>query len=102
MHDCTLPLPTRLDAAAKLGDAELHPPPPVRCTIHIDTMFLSPGTVVSRADMLYLQWCYEHPAGPMDPNDPITRQIWCRASGFPDPVIPTPGNLADLPTEGNA
>ena len=52
MHDTSLPLPTRLDAAAKLGEAELQSPPPVRCTIHIDTMFLSPTCVVSRADML--------------------------------------------------
>ena len=101
MHDTSLPLPTRLDAAAKLGEAELQSPPPVRCTIHIDTMFLSPTCVVSRADMLYVQWCWEFPNGPLDPNDPINRQIWCKVSGHKDPMVPTPNNLAAMPTEGN-
>jgi hypothetical protein len=52
--------------------------------------------------MLYVQWCWEFPNGPLDPNCPTTRQLWCRTTGFPDPVIPKPGNLADMPTEGSA
>jgi hypothetical protein len=108
--DETVPLATRLRAAELLLPYEQARKPTVRIigdqnvttTIFIDTMFLPSGATVSYAAMLYVQWCWEHPQGPMDPNDPINRQIWCRLTGHKDPMAPTPDNLADMPTEGSA
>jgi hypothetical protein len=108
--DTSVPLVTRLRAAELLLPYEEARKPTVMLrgdknvtvTIFIDTLFLSPDTVVSYADMLFLKWCCEFENGPLDPNDPETRALWCRLSGHKDPMAPTPGNLADMPPEGNA
>jgi hypothetical protein len=108
--DTSVPLVTRLRAAELLLPYEQARKPTARIigaqnvttTVHIDTLFLPSGAVVSYADMLYVQWCWEFDNGPLDPNDPINRALWCKLSGHKDPIVPTPGNLADMPPEGSA
>jgi hypothetical protein len=108
--DTSVPLATRLRAAELLLPYEQARKPTARIigdqnvttTIFIDTMFLPSGATVSYATMLYVQWCWEFPNGPLDPNCPTTRELWCRLTGHKDPMTPTPGNLADMPTEGSA
>jgi hypothetical protein len=84
--DPTVPLITRLDAAERLGKAELQLSSIRTPTVAIHIQSIIPGqqdTIELYHDLLYMKWCYEH--GELNPSDPANYRRWNQETGYGDP-----------------